>query len=334
VFPLESGASLEFDGRDRVGGKSSLFIRRNEEKYELGVAAAMFLRDEIAAHLPLFEYRAGYPYTLVTTVYFDTEDKLLYRRAARSFDDNQKIRLKEYFYQQRGGGEGYLTSPHCFVELKERRQGTVYKRRIAIPRCHLREFFRGEDVWPIVESASELFGARGCVRTAYGDLREFLGLRRVTPASAINYRRLVYQLDQERLRVTFDDRIASYPPSPEWRLDSRPTGENGSSPNGFGTPPWNDALTPEALGCPIRTYDKVIVEIKCTDEEYPAWLQRALRNHSSRQVSKFTSSVSSVVRREWLDSRRDGRSVHRTRLSPGKGSPSDDTEFLTQVTDN
>lgn len=78
---------------ERVG-----LFRRKERKYEICTATAAFLKEEISRHLPLFEYEPGQPQTCVTTLYFDTKDRDFFRRAERSYDDNVKIRVKEYYY--------------------------------------------------------------------------------------------------------------------------------------------------------------------------------------------------------------------------------------------
>jgi hypothetical protein len=291
-------------GERRSSDSGVYFVRRQEEKFEMGIATAAFLREEIARHLPLYEFYPGYSSTYVTTIYFDTADYLLYKGAERSYDDNVKIRVKEYYYRRRegalfdgaraGGAAGngqetnglYLCFPHCFVEVKRRQQGTVYKWRLQLPKDKLAALFEGADVWEsaIDGSAPAAPGSPAAgpgLRESYGELRSYLSRYEVLATSIVNYRRSVYQRSEEELRITFDDEIAVYPALPG--LYGRPGG------NGHGSD--FVTLTREVLGAPTRRYEKVILEIKCPGQSLPEWLQRVLRNLSSKQLSKFTTSV-------------------------------------------
>jgi hypothetical protein len=253
-------------------GSARLFQRR-EAKYEVGVATATFLREEIARHLTCFEFEPGHPTTWVTTIYFDTKARDLYRRAERHYDENVKIRVKEYYYPLNAGPEGreeYRTSPHCYVEIKEHANGSVIKRRFRFPKSELSRLMRGEDLLPLLTKASppEEIDHLGEV---YGEFRRLMGLHHVEATSVVTYRRTVYQESEDDLRITFDDHFAVW--APYHRLY-----------DGI------DALTPGVLGKPVRVTDKVILEIKCPGD-YPHWLEKALRNHSTKPLSKFTTSV-------------------------------------------
>lgn len=272
-----------------VRKESTRLFRRREEKYEVGSAAAALLQAEIARRLPLFEYHPGYPYTFITTLYFDTKNRDFYQRAERHYDDNVKIRVKEYYYSlgpvvsNAGGSDcsncsgtngeaynGYKTSPQCYVELKQSLNGTVTKKRFAFPKKELSLLFRGQDVWPILVKVTPP-GEIGPLREIYRELKRYINAYSVEVTSIVNYRRTVYQENEEDLRITFDDSLAVFPPVPN--LYDR-----------------NEALTSQVLGNATRKSDKVILEIKCPGE-YPDWLKSALKFHSSKRLSKFTTSV-------------------------------------------
>ena len=164
----------------------------------------------------------------------------------------------------------YQTSTQCYVELKQSVNGTVIKKRFAFPKKELSLLFKGSDVWPIllkVTPSSEI----GALREIYGELNRYISAYPVEVTSVVNYRRTVYQENEEKLRITFDDNLAVFPPLPALYEQ-------------------NEALTCEVLGTPIRRSDKVILEIKCP-AEYPDWLKGALQSHSSKRLSKFTTSV-------------------------------------------
>ena len=253
----------------RRESESTTFIRRREHKFEVSAARGVFLREQIAKELPLFEFFEGFPHTYVTTVYYDTVDRKFYQRAESSYDDNLKIRVKEYSYRSRDGS--FLSFPTCYVELKMRRGGSVIKRRVPIPKGQLEAVLGGIDVWDSVcelvpEPTPEL-------ERSYEALSRFLRSERVVASSIISYRRTVFQRSERELRVTFDDEIAVFEVGGEIYGEQR------------------DALTPNRLGVPVRRHDRVIVEVKCPDPQLPDWLRETLRHHRSKELSKFTTSI-------------------------------------------
>jgi len=278
-------------------------------KFELDIAAATFLRDSIARRLPVFEFAPGYPYTFITTVYFDTADRHFFERARRHYHDNDKIRVKEYYYEEPSSAQAsgsmagrvavrYRTSPVAYVELKQRRGELVTKKRLRVPKARLGRILDGDDpeddpggeqLLGLGAASPDDAGAElpGSHRDARAALKRYLERFSVRATSVISYRRQVFQVDEDELRITFDDRIRVHEPprdvfGPGFYCRS---GEVG-------------ALTPASLGVPIRSFSKVITEIKCATGEYPDWLRGALRLHSSKLFSKFTASVRSLSREE------------------------------------
>ena len=263
-------------------------FRRREQKYEVGSGAAAFLREEIGRRLPRFEFDTGHPTTFITTVYFDTQGRDFYHLAERSYDDNVKIRVKEYYYPLSGaapltdgagvlplnGSVKYLTSPYCYVELKQSASGLVIKKRFGILKRDLALLLRGEDVWPILLRMTPSAELKS-LEEVYTELSRYLKTYSVGITSVVNYRRSVYQESEEALRITFDDQLCVYAPPDTLYEDM-------------------EALTPEILGKPVRRSEKVILEIKCPGE-YPEWLRNAMRHHSTRRLSKFTASVRLLI---------------------------------------
>jgi hypothetical protein len=259
--------------------QDSYFFKRREEKYEMHVGAAAFLRHEIERHLPLFEFRKGHPYTYISTIYFDTSKLEFYRKALDSYDDNLKIRVKEYYYQnntvprngllQEAAGP-WITFDACYLEIKKRIRGLVVKQRFEVPKHLLGRLLRGDDIWHELVEAKTGIEFDG-VRDTYQEFRRYIQHYQLLPKSIINYRRGVYQQDEQELRITFDDEIAVFPPVP-------------------GLYEGISNLTREGLGIPREVFEKVILEIKCQDG-YPDWLIRTLRTHQPKRISKFTSSL-------------------------------------------
>ena len=273
----ENGRIVERETR----GFSPHFIRRSEEKYELTPAELATLEGELSRRLPVYEFNQGFPSTHITTVYFDTAGLRLYERACLRYDDNLKIRVKEYYY--RGPDGKKLVSPYCFIELKRRRGGMVSKQRLRIAKEYLSAFIRGEDLREELRPAQAEVGggkeSRKNFDRAYDALRSELSTIEVRPVSVINYRRRVYQRVEEDLRVTFDDRITVY--SPPRDLYGRQA-----------------SLAASMLGRPVGRVAKMIAEIKCrklSSGSYPRWLEVILCGLSARSLSKFTTSVNFIL---------------------------------------
>ena len=274
----------------RVSGEESCsrspnYIRRSETKYELSRAELSVLETEISRRLPVFEFNRGHPFTHITTVYFDTAGLELYEKAARSYDDNLKIRVKEYYYLDSHDRE--LVYPYCFIELKQRRDGMVSKRRLRIAKEYLSDFLHGEDLRAelrpqTASAARDAAAVPDDFDRAYDALRERLSETPLRPVSAINYRRRVYQQDEKDLRVTFDDRITVYePPAELYRRKA--------------------ALVASRLGRPVGRTAKLIAEIKCRNlsaGSFPQWLEVILYTLDARSLSKFTTSVNFILNKD------------------------------------
>lgn len=243
------------------------FFSRREIKYALEAEFAGQLRELVSDHLPGYEFKTGHPYTYITSIYFDTDNLDFFNKARVSYDDNLKIRVKEYYYR---APEGLITYPYCFVEIKQRVQGLVMKRRIRLPKPLLNRFMRGEDVWKqiVQEDSGVQFED---IEEIYSELRRYLKTYRVRPSSIIHYRRNVYQRDENELRITFDDQLQVFEP-----LE--------------GLYRSVDSLHVGNLGPPIRTLRRFILEIKCL-REYPDWLSEGLSDVMPRRISKFTTSI-------------------------------------------
>jgi SPX domain protein involved in polyphosphate accumulation len=296
---------------DGSGSNGSYFLRRKEEKYELHVGKAAFLRAKIERRLPIFEFRKGNRHTYITTVYFDNEELDFYQRAKNHYDDNTKIRVKEYYYQNLAGvlssgavssgavssgaasngavssgapgatsapgsngstppDAHWLTFDYCFVEIKQRIHGLVVKRRFELPKRLLSRLLQGEDVWDELVASRSGIEFNGFV-DVYREFRWYVQHYQVYPKSIINYRRSVYQQDEQELRITFDDEIAVF--QPKMRLYDE-----------VGT------LARPLLGPPRKVWDTVILEIK-SQNGYPEWLDEELESVLPKRLSKFTSSL-------------------------------------------
>ena len=217
------------------------FQRRKEEKYHLDPGGANLVQSEVKRHLPLFEFRKGKKHTYITTVYLDT-DKLEFFEKARSFyDDSLKVRIKEYCYRETESAP-WLTFDNCFPEIKQRVHGLVVKRRFQLRKELLDRLLRGENIWEEMVAFGNGTEFEGILEF-YREFRWYVNRFKLCPKAIINYRRTVYQEDEQDLRITFDDDIVVYKPVPGLY---RETG----------------TLARSSLGEPARRFSHVTMEIK------------------------------------------------------------------------
>lgn len=188
----------------------------------------------------------GYP---VHSVYWDTKDLLLFWEKIEGVKFRRKLRFRRY-------GD----SSDIFVEIKQREDRTVQKRRLRLPVAEALATFGegGESLnWDLVAGDS--------VATEVALMIERLRLR---PTMAIRYRRraLFGAFDPE-LRITFDGRIQYHPV--DFSL-GRPFEEG------------HTVLDPRAS----------VLEIKF-DHRAPLWLTKSVRRHGLKMVrmSKYCSAV-------------------------------------------
>jgi hypothetical protein len=198
---------------------------REETKYLVPPGRWEALAAELSRRLPGHRFtgeganRLPDPHHYVTTVYFDTPGRTLFRAAATTPDDNLKIRAKEYYDIHPSLAE-LATDPSQIVRYQpwvwfeiKRRDGTrTSKRRFRLPKRDVAQFFTEGRVTPEAMELAE--GGEG--------LRDVIDVCRSIgePLSAVclvNYRRLSWQSDEAELRVTFDRGLASYaPPGDLW----------------------------------------------------------------------------------------------------------------------
>jgi len=253
---------------------------REETKYLVPPGRWEALAAELTLRLPGHRFtgeganRLPDPHHYVTTVYFDTPARALFRAAATTPNDNLKVRAKEYYDLHPSLAE-LATDPNHIVryqpwvwfEVKRRDGARTTKRRFRLPKSDVARFFTEGRVTP---EALEL---------ADGDegLRDVVAVCRSIgePLSAVclvNYRRLSWQSAAGELRVTFDRGLASFPPPSD--LWSR-----------------RQALIRSALGAPVRQEASGVLEVKRRGA-IPGWLADCLAKLGVEPVpfSKFVAA--------------------------------------------
>ena len=215
----------------------------------------------------------GYP---VRSVYWDSPELTFFWEKIDGEKYRRKLRLRTYA-DPAGGGE-----PQVFVEIKQRIDRTVQKRRTRIPLARARALFPSGSPGPGEPGAPGAeVGPNGSSPTA-SELRDpvlaealFLcRFHRLEPKMAVAYRREAwFGAHEQDLRITFDRRLRYDPHA----LDPGGRFERGT----YVLPP-----------------DQVVVEIKFNDE-VPLWLVRLAQTCELELVrmSKYCSAVD----RAWFD---------------------------------
>src|SRR5687768_11609495 len=152
------------------------------------------------------------PRHFITTIYFDTPSRYQYRAACANAESNLKMRAKEYYDLHPSLAE-LATDPRQIVkfqpvlwlELKFKDGTKTGKRRIGIPKRDVPAFFaRGHVTSEMVDLQRPSYGVDG--EAVLREVASYCALYE-EPFRAdclVNYRRLPWQDDEGRLRVTLD----------------------------------------------------------------------------------------------------------------------------------
>jgi SPX domain protein involved in polyphosphate accumulation len=265
---------------------ASITHDRVELKYKLARQRAADFARTLAEHIAEHRFEGKGANRLprarhyVTTVYFDTESRDLYR-AVRENEDNLKIRAREYYDLHpellelaTSAGDIVRYSPVLWVEIKGKQAGRTYKRRIGIPKADVTSYFETGVVSPAMREIQE---RRGTDRV----LDELQELRAryaepLRPSCLVNYRRTAFQDSAGTLRVTLDQRLACFSATDDLWQQTRP-------------------LLRDYLG-PARYEEPVcVLEVKST-EQLPEWLNVLLADSQAERVpySKFVTASEAV----------------------------------------
>ncbi len=274
---------------DAADADARMTSRRQETKLVIPLEAAQATADafdqelrphryagEGANHLPGADH-------FVTTIYFDTPSRHLFRQA-QAVDSNLKLRAREYYDLHPAlidvatdPAELVRYHPVLWLEVKYKDGEHTRKRRLAIPKVDVRDFFvRGRITAEMVMLQRQHHGAASADMLA--EVAAICG-RHGEPFQAdclVNYRRLAWQDDAGTLRLTLDVHLAFYRP-PADLFDRR------------------QVLVREGLGTAVGREARCVLEVK-TLAAPPGWLARVLESVSARRVaySKFIEASRTI----------------------------------------
>jgi len=226
-------------------------IKRRELKYLLPWEQYQEVVEHLADYLTPDEHSAG-SYT-VTSLYFDTEDYKAYWDKIDGQRFRRKLRVRIY------GTETTSADVTCFVEIKQRLDKTISKRRLVLP----------------YQTAIALDAYENLLSDASVDdrpvLEEIIYLRDVfqlQPACIVSYQRLAFNGGpyEPDLRVTFDTQLKG-------RIHEL-------------------SLTQAAKNHYFAPPDWCIMEVKI-NERVPYWLTEVIGTYgiTLRRISKYCATL-------------------------------------------
>jgi hypothetical protein len=263
---------------------------RREAKYLLSIDQARAIAAEVQRRLVSHRHRGDGANTLpgahhwVTTVYFDTPSRALFRAANTSVDSHLKLRAKEYYDLHPELTETATDArqlvrfqPILWLELKHKEGAHTGKRRIGIPKRDVPAFFANATITPeMVKIQEETYGRDArAVLSAVAELCASCA-EPMRADCLVNYRRLAWQDPEGELRVTVDSSLAFFaPPDDLWARD------------------W--ALVRQSLGPSVGAEPRRVLEVKSHGDP-PAWMIELLRAEKVEALafSKFDAASSAV----------------------------------------
>jgi SPX domain protein involved in polyphosphate accumulation len=230
-------------------------FNRFELKYVLPRARCARLIDELREQIFPDPHGGGAGYSVVS-LYYDSPDYECFWAKIEGLKYRRKVRLRAY------PGEDIQGTAHAAVEIKQRINKTVQKRRLSLPLEQAEALCSGE------------FDPRGLDPLDAQVAQEVLVLRHaldLRPTAITAYRRRAFEGRHENagLRVTFDTQVAS-------RMHALRINEAAH----------NRLILPE---------NWCIMEVKA-DERVPQWIASLLARHDCQlsRVSKYCAGVAQI----------------------------------------
>ncbi len=188
---------------------------RFERKYLVPDRVAVAIREALAPHVHLDEHMPqgkarGY---VVYSLYYDSPALELYQHTRNRLPNRIKLRVRYYDNDPASA---------AFVEIKEKQENQVHKRRFRADKPLVEALLRDPNSEPVAHALSN--GARGTALEEFCLRRQDLG---AVPKLFVAYEREAYNSNSEPLvRVTFDRRIKANPCGAGGRLAAINYGSN------------------------------------------------------------------------------------------------------------
>jgi len=156
-------------------------FERYEEKYLLSAAQCQAILAGLRGRMQPDLFGRS----MVSSIYYDTQDYRLIRSSLEKPDYKEKLRVRAY-------GNPSAESK-AFVELKKKVDGIVYKRRAEMPISQANLLLSGKKT----EQDTQIMR----------EIQYFVRFYQPQPSVFLSYRRVAYTGAESGLRITFDDDI-------------------------------------------------------------------------------------------------------------------------------
>ncbi|MGE5601615.1 MAG: polyphosphate polymerase domain-containing protein [Nitrososphaerales archaeon] len=233
----------------------ALSRQRYELKYLVHHRQAMQISALLADYMVPDHHGDGEGQYQVTSLYYDTVDHKAYWDKTNGYRNRRKLRVRIY------GSQAVTPGTPCFVEIKQRLDRVVQKRRVILPHCATTDLDHLEEIWRVSPEPD------AAVLQEVDYLCKALQLQ---PACVVGYQRLAFEGREydPGLRVTFDSNL-------KYRLHELSLSSNGQATDHyFLSPDW------------------CIMEVKL-NHRVPIWLTEVIGKHECvvRRFSKYCAAI-------------------------------------------
>jgi SPX domain protein involved in polyphosphate accumulation len=230
------------------------FPDRYELKYLLDRNQYEEVAKALATHMEPDPHSEDGRY-LITSLYYDTADYKAFWEKINGYRFRRKVRVRVY--------NTGMVSPDslCFVEIKQRRNKTVQKKRVVLPYS---------TAVALCGSGKDAYGPAEADRLVIEEVQYLYNTLRLQPACVVSYDRLALEGSEydPGLRVTFDTNL-------KCRAHDLTLLSQGYAENRFFAPPqW------------------CVMEVK-VNSRVPYWMTGVLSRHrcTLRRISKYCAAL-------------------------------------------
>ncbi|HEX2961863.1 MAG TPA: polyphosphate polymerase domain-containing protein [Ignavibacteriales bacterium] len=230
-------------------------FRRLEKKFLISSAEAEIIKGQVGFYMPADEKAIKSP--LIKSVYFDNRELKCFNEHMNRVNPRFKVRFRQYKKDQDIEGAGFL-------EIKKKNNETTVKDRFKAD-FSLIDKITDEALPDFIVSKNQGLNIDklSCI---YYEITGNVGLYKLEPVTAVNYRREAFENSERTLRITFDSDL---------EFEAMP----------------NKILSFAALRSRMPR-DFMIMEIKYA-QSMPEWLRSLLKFNGlkSEHFSKYCESI-------------------------------------------
>tara|TARA_B110000483_G_C18204140_1_gene546755 strand:+ start:183 stop:998 length:816 start_codon:yes stop_codon:yes gene_type:complete len=260
---------------------NQMTLSRKERKFLLDGDEARQFKKKLKKYINAHSFIKGKVLTLVSTVYFDTNNLSLFNQSIKDPTQNTKIRAREYYYYNHeliehalNLDELYEHKQDIFLEIKAKNQNITSKKRLMIPRVLLqtakKEHMSNEHFLNELKKVNPEFEDK-----PFSTVIKQFAYDEIRPVAVVHYARNAYENEEMGLRISLDQEMSFHKMNQtefegdfSWRKDHLP-----------------DSIYDET---------KVILEVKSL-KEWPKWLNELIGDSQPQQYSKFTECMKKVT---------------------------------------